>query len=272
MNDTAIMLAALTRVLRDLGQVAVAVSGGVDSMTLATVARRTLGDASTMFHAVSPAVPPEATARVRRYAAQEGWRLQVLDAGEFSDREYLDNPVDRCFYCKNNLYASIARHTRAVIVSGANVDDLSDYRPGLQAAREHGVRHPYLEAKIDKAGVRTLARYLGLADIAELPAAPCLSSRVETGIPIQAEALTLIHQVERYLSERLNPRTVRCRVRAGGVAVELDHACLDALSGDRLKFSLDAVETLCRQAGFMPFLGFEPYRLGSAFVHGNHHV
>ena len=91
---------------------------------------------------------------------------------------YLANPVDRCFFCKTNLYGCIARLTDAQILSGANLDDLQEYRPGLEAAKCHSVRHPYLEAGIDKRAVRSLARELGLGALSELPAAPCLSSRM----------------------------------------------------------------------------------------------
>ena len=139
-----------------------------------------------MFHAVSPAVPEEATERVKRLAATQGWRLRIVDAREFADENYLANPVDRCFFCKTNLYGCIARHIDAQILSGANLDDLREYRPGLEAAKRHSVRHPYLEAEIDKRAVRSLARELGLGALSELPAAPCLSSRVETGIAIRA--------------------------------------------------------------------------------------
>ena len=272
MTDTvAASLQTLERRLQELGQVAVAVSGGVDSMTLAVVVGRTPGSFGTMFHGVSPAVPPETTARVRRYAAREGWPLQLLDAGEFADTAYLDNPVDRCFYCKANLYRSIVQQTQATIVSGANRDDLNDYRPGLQAASDYGVRHPLLEAGIDKVMVRAIARRLGLADLAELPASPCLSSRVETGIPIQPAVLTLIHRVEQLVSREIQPRAVRCRLRHNGVAIELDRDSLAALSADRQSRLAGIIEPWCRQAGLTPFLGFEPYRVGSAFLRDARH-
>ena len=178
---------ALDRVLTAIGPAGVAVSGGVDSTTLAVVAHRRFPERSSMVHAVSPAVPPEATARVRELARDEGWDLKVIDAGEFQDPDYLANPVNRCFFCKTNLYGTMRRHVSGVLVSGTNLDDLGDYRPGLEAAKRHGVRHPYVEAEIDKAGVRALARHLGLGALAELPAAPCLSSRVETGIACPTE-------------------------------------------------------------------------------------
>ena len=256
----------LDAALRSLGaDVAVAVSGGIDSLTLATTAHRTL-DGVVMFHAVSPAVPGDATARVERLAAEQGWHLRIVDAGEFGDADYLANPANRCFFCKTNLYGSIARHTAAQIVSGANLSDLGEYRPGLDAARGRGVRHPFLEAKIDKAGVRALARASGLGDLAELPAAPCLSSRVETGIAIRADILRAIHAVEREIARDFPRGTVRCRVRAGGIVVELDPVTLAAVAGAREAAVRRRVDDVF--AGLLPVsdLRFEPYRNGSAFL------
>ena len=104
-----------------------------------------------MLHAVSPAVPPHATARVRAHAERHGWALTVADAGEFDDPRYRANPVDRCYFCKSNLYDRIRSVTEGTVASGTNLDDLGDYRPGLKAAAERGVVHPFVEAGIDKA-------------------------------------------------------------------------------------------------------------------------
>ena len=264
-------LQILERLLQNLGPMAVAVSGGVDSMTLAVLAGRTSDSASTMFHAVSPAVPREATARVCRYADRQGWRLNLLDAGEFSTADYLNNPVDRCFYCKTRLYQAIAQQTRATIVSGTNRDDLSDYRPGLLAAGHYGVRHPFVEAGIDKATLRAIARQLGLTDLAELPASPCLSSRVETGLRIQPAVLTLIHRVECYVAGQLQAQTVRCRVRHAGIVLELDQDSLAALSPGEQSQLASTIDNLCQQASGGRFLGFEPYHTGSAFLRTHRH-
>lgn len=246
---------------------AIAVSGGIDSLTLATAACRWADDRTVMFHAVSPAVPGDATARVERIAAQQGWRLTVIDAGEFGDANYRANPVNRCFFCKTNLYNSIGRHTSSQILSGANRDDLGEYRPGLDAAKANGARHPYLEADIDKSGVRQLARGLGLGDLAELPAAPCLSSRVETGIPIRPDVLKAIHTVERGLAQDFPRGTIRCRVRATGIVVELDPATLTAVLGLGIDKIRSNVSTLFANLPVNPDVSFAPYRNGSAFLH-----
>lgn len=121
-------LQGLRRLLLELRPVKVAVSGGVDSLTLAILASRTLGADATMFHARSPAVPPAATERVRATAASEGWTLRLVDAGEFRDPHYVANPYRRCFHCKRNLYATLATGGDATLVSGTNSDDTSTLR------------------------------------------------------------------------------------------------------------------------------------------------
>lgn len=254
-------------VLLDMPErLAVAVSGGVDSLTLASFTHRLRGARVVMFHAVSPAVPGDATARVERLAAAEGWRLSIVDAGEFEDAAYMANPVDRCFFCKTNLYDAIGRHTDAQMLSGANLDDLGEYRPGLDAAKNRAVRHPYLEAKIDKNGVRALARAVGLGALSELPAAPCLSSRVETGIAIRPEVLRAIHAVERDLAADFPKAIVRCRVRAKGVVIELDPDALAAIKGREVRARSQVDKAF---AGLLNVrdLTFAPYHNGSAFLH-----
>jgi pyridinium-3,5-biscarboxylic acid mononucleotide sulfurtransferase len=245
---------------------AIAVSGGVDSMTLAAFAHRLWRDGGMgsveMIHAVSPAVPPAATERVRARAERDGWRLTVTGTGEFDDKRYRDNPVNRCYFCKTNLYDRIRLLTGSVVASGANLDDLGDYRPGLLAASERAVVHPYIEAGMDKASVRVLARRLGLDEVAELPAQPCLASRVETGIVIDPDDLAFIDLVETRLAAKAPAgMALRCRVTHAGIAIEAGGDAADAAA------LADLAEELCRTHG-RRLVGIGPYRRGAMFVHG----
>jgi uncharacterized protein len=256
----------LAAILREAGTATIAVSGGVDSMTLASFAHRALGAKSVrMVHAVSPAVPRAATARVKARGAEEGWRLELAGAGEFADERYRANPVDRCYFCKSNLYGLLAAMPGDAVLSGANCDDLGDYRPGLEAAAENAVRHPYIEAAFAKADVRALARALDLPELAALPSSPCLSSRVETGLRIEPAALALIDDMEEWLKDALTPRTVRYRLRKQGVVIELDDETIARLTPDR---RAGLIAGMRERRPDMPGGEIEivAYRRGSAFV------
>jgi len=259
-----VALARLERLLGPLPRLAIAVSGGVDSLTLVHVASRVAGLELQVLHAVSPAVPAAGTERVRRHARRGGWQLSVVDAGEYADPRYRANPVDRCFHCKTNLYARIRSLTDAPIASGTNLDDLGEYRPGLEAAREHGVRHPFVEAGVDKATVRRIAAHLHLDDIADLPAQPCLASRVETGIPIDARDLAFVARAEEAVAALLGPGDIRCRVTDAGIRLEV---ALSLLGGrPDIDTRLDALMAgLCAEEG-RRYAGRRAYRRGSAFL------
>lgn len=240
---------------------AIAVSGGVDSMTLASFAHRLLPGRIQVVHAVSPAVPPMATARVRELAAHENWQLEIVGTGEFDDPRYRDNPADRCYFCKTNLYDRIRSLTPRTIASGANLDDLGDYRPGLLAAAEREVVHPYIVAGLGKASVRALARQLGLDEIAELPAQPCLASRVETGIAIDADDLGFIDRVE-IAAREIAPvgATIRCRVTRAGIHLELGELAQPVLAQIE---AMAAAE--CARDG-RRYAGAKSYKQGAMFL------
>jgi pyridinium-3,5-biscarboxylic acid mononucleotide sulfurtransferase len=268
-------LERLTSILRTLDRAAVAVSGGVDSLTLARIARDVLGPKAAMYHAVSPAVPEEATERVRILGQQYGWRIELINAGEFESADYMRNPVNRCYFCKTHLYDAIdaiAKQTHAQILSGTNTDDLGEYRPGLEAAKQHSVRHPFVEANIGKADVRALARQLGMDAIAELPAAPCLSSRMETGIAIDADTLKAIHTTEKLVAAALQPKTVRCRVRANGVVIELDETTLAVLDEKIRNGLISQIKNIFVSVDSVKSIRFEAYRTGSAFLIGSNYL
>jgi uncharacterized protein len=255
------MLSRLETHLHAIGPMAIAVSGGIDSLTLATAAHHALAGV-TMHHATSPAVPQEATQRTRDLADRLGWALDIFDAGEFDRPAYMANPTNRCFHCKTSLYGSISRRSTLQIVSGTNTDDLGEYRPGLAAARDHTVRHPFVEAGFDKASIRKLAAELGLGTLSELPSAPCLSSRIETGIAIEAPVLGMVHRAEQIVAAAMRPRTVRCRVRRSGVVIELDTATLARLTppdAETLRHSIQAL-------GITRPISFAAYVNGSAFL------
>jgi uncharacterized protein len=265
---------ALQRLLADLGRVKVAVSGGVDSLTLGLLAGRAPGCRAVMFHAVSPAVPAAAGARVRETAQREGWDLRLVDARELADEDYAANPYRRCFHCKKNLYATLEAGIGAgdegqgtwTIVSGTNADDLHDFRPGLQAAERFEVRHPFVECGVDKAAVRRICRRLGYPEIAELPASPCLSSRVQTGLRIEPAMLGFVDRIELLIGAGLRPATVRCRIRDDGICIQLDEDCLAALSTADRETWRRHIEALAEPLPCPARVRFEPYRMGSAFV------
>ena len=262
-NDFSIQL---SEVLLRLNKGTIAVSGGVDSMTLSSFANRVLGpNRVRMVHAISPAVPLAATIRVRDFASREGWQLTEVDAGEFRDPQYRSNPINRCFFCKSNLYGALRQITKGVIMSGTNCDDLDDYRPGLKAAKKNSVLHPYVEAGMAKDDIRKLASILGLDTLADLPASPCLSSRIETGIRIEQEWLSFIDEVEEWMRASLSPTVVRCRIRNSGVTLEIDPETLKSLDTKSRAHIVNKVRDRMPKKKQMD-ITFASYRRGSAFV------
>lgn len=262
------LLTRIHPVLDALGHVVVACSGGIDSTLLAVVAHRRAPGRVTVAHAISPAVPPEATERVRALAEQEGWTLSIVQSGEFADENYLSNPVNRCYFCKSNLYDSLmqiaAAHDCGTVVSGANLDDLGEYRPGLDAAAERGVRHPWIETRFAKADIRALARDLALP-FAELPSSPCLASRLYTGTRVTAERLRAVHACETLIRQRTGLDVVRCRVRGTMLIVEVADAARDLVT-PQLLAELQSVAALQEPGIIAAMLDAEAYRPGRAFV------
>jgi len=203
---------------------AVAFSGGVDSALVAYWARRCLGrDRATAWTADSPSLKRKDLAEAREFCCQHDIPLRELATEEVDDPDYAGNPVNRCYFCKSTLYQTLARtldsHEGEIwICSGANLDDQSDYRPGLQAAAEASVRHPLLECSIGKTMIRELAREHGL-EVWDKPASPCLSSRIPYGQPVTRGKLAQIESAESWLHQRGFPIT---RVRHFGAKAVIE--------------------------------------------------
>lgn len=260
----------LSSLLRECsGTLTIALSGGIDSITLMTIAHRVRAEPTIAVHAVSPAVPVQATRRCRRLASRFGWAMETLDAGEFANEQYRANPTNRCYFCKSSLFSSVLaglRERAGTLATGTNTDDLSDYRPGLQAAAEHHVWQPFVDAGINKLMIRQLAREEQLGDLARLPAQPCLSSRIETGIAINALDLQFVNHVERVLRRMVGDGDNRCRVTVNGVVVQLSPDSTVFFDSDQMNRLRLLLSRLCQRYERV-LSSIEPYQKGSAFLH-----
>jgi len=239
----------------------VAFSGGVDSSLVAALAHRALGARSLAVTAVSPALATGELDQAASVADAIGIAHETVTTAELEREGYRRNDRDRCYHCKTELYTLLSglaeRRGYAAVLSGANADDLGDWRPGLRAAAEHGVVHPLVEAGVGKAEVRELARALRIPS-AEKPASPCLASRLPYGTPVEPEALARVDRAELALKQ-LGYRVVR--VRHFG---ELGRVQLAASELPRSAEARTAVEEVVRAAGFRRVeIDPEPFRSGS---------
>lgn len=211
-------LARLADVLRGMGSALVCYSGGVDSAFVLLVAHKVLGDRAIGMTAVSASLAPRERDGAIAIAKAIGARHELVDSNEIEDEGYAQNGVDRCFYCKSELYRIAAKKRvdwgMAFILNGTNTDDLGDYRPGLDAAREAEARSPLVEAALDKAEVRRLSKLLGLP-VWDKPASACLSSRLPYGTRVTAERLHQIGELEEAIAD-LGIRQARVRWHALG--------------------------------------------------------
>lgn len=250
--NTQAKLALLHTILDELGSVVVAYSGGVDSSFLLYAARERLGDRAVGLTVVSPSLAQRELEDAKAIAHQVGARHVLVDGYETDDPHYLANTSQRCYYCKTETYdlavAFAAREGIAAIVDGTNADDTGDHRPGRQAAREHGVRSPLLEAGLTKAEIRALSKQAGLPSW-DKPALACLASRVPYGSPISVKVLSQIEQAEAAV-RALGVRQLRVRHHPIGqdggsdlARIEVEPADLERLLAhrDELVFALKSL-------------------------------
>ena len=195
--------AQVQKFIKNLKRLIIAFSGGIDSTLVLKVAYDVLGRPNVLaVTADSPSVPRKELGEASRLAKLIGARHLVIETGEMQNHNYLQNPVNRCYFCKSELYSKLAEIARRekfqFIANGTNFDDLGDYRPGLQAAEEFQVVSPLKEAQLTKAEVRLLAKKLNL-EIWDKPASPCLASRIPYGSSVTARKLAMIEKAEDFL-------------------------------------------------------------------------
>jgi pyridinium-3,5-biscarboxylic acid mononucleotide sulfurtransferase len=256
-------LSALKDRLRAMESVVVAFSGGTDSAFLMAVAHEVLAGRSLAVTGVSASLPERDREDAARMAGRYGWAHRVIETGEMANPRFTENPPDRCYHCKSDLFGRLRRLADAEgyrwVLDGSNLDDRGDVRPGTRARDEWGVRSPLQEAGFDKAAVRRASRRMGL-ETADKPAAACLASRFPYGARITPDALKAVERAEAALRDL---GFVQVRVRAHGDVARIEVAPADMPRAVEAGLSRRIAEAV-RSGGFRYVaLDLEGYRTGS---------